>query len=526
MFMRLGRTGLCAIVAFSFVSLATAQDAAAPPTVWYNLDYEQDGVYGMSVDRAYDALAGVEPSRQIIVAVIDSGVDISHEDLQGQIWTNDDAPGNGVDDDANGYVDDTHGWNFIGGADGRNVEFDSFEIAREISTLRSRVAESGTSSLSAEDTARLSALEAELAENRAEYEGVLGTLKGIQVAVNSSDRIIKTHFGRESYEASNLESIQSTDGEVIRARDMLLFLDANGLSVADLNGQVDYVEGRLEYGYNPDFDPRSIVGDNYEDTSERFYGNTDVTGPDASHGTSVSGVIAAVRGNGIGIDGVASNVLIMPIRTVPNGDERDKDVANAIRYAVDNGAHIINMSFGKGYSPYKGAVDDAVRYAEEQGVLLVHASGNDGVDITVESNFPNRMFGNDEEASNWLEIGASRWDAELVASFSNYGKTRVDVFAPGASIYSLNLNNGYGSHDGTSLAAPLVSGVAALLMTYFPNLEASDVRQILVDSAVKYEQQVPRPGSEGEMVAFRELSVIGGIINAYEAVLMAQRMGN
>ncbi len=522
----LQRLALACLLAFVSVSITSAQDADAPPTVWYNLDYAQDGVFGMSVDRAYEALADREPARQVVVAIIDSGVDISHEDLQGQIWTNDDVPGNGVDDDGNGYVDDTHGWNFIGGSDGRNVEQDSYEIAREVASLRAKASAAGTSPLAAADAARLAALEAELAENRSEYEGVLGTLSGIQVAVQASDQIIRTHLGRDSYDASDLEAIDTTDDEIARARDMLQFLAANGLSVSDLNDQVDYVRGRLDYGYNPDFDPRPIVGDNYEDTSERLYGNTDVTGPDASHGTSVAGVIAAVRGNGLGIDGVAPNVLIMPIRTVPDGDERDKDVANAIRYAVDNGANIINMSFGKSHSPYKAAVDEAVRYAEEHGVLLVHASGNDGADLTTASNFPNRLLADGTEPRNWLEIGASRWDDELVASFSNYGKTRVDVFAPGASIYSLALDNEYSSNDGTSLAAPLVSGVAALIMSYFPDLSATDVRYLLVESAIQHSEQVLRPGADGENIGFNQLSVTGGIVNAYEAVRMAQQMAS
>ncbi len=517
---------LAGLLAFVSVSAPSAQDADAPPSVWYNLDYEQDGVYGMSVDRAYEALGDREPSRQIVVAVIDSGVDITHADLQGQIWANDDAPGNGLDDDGNGYVDDAYGWNFIGGADGQNVVHDSFELAREIAKLRARASVGGTYSLDATEAERLTTLESELAESRAEFEGIYGTLAGIQTAVLASDEIIRGHLGRDEYETAELEAIETTNAEISRARDMLLFLASNDLSMAELNEQVEYVESRLEYGYNPDYDPRAIVGDNYQDTSERLYGNPDVTGPDASHGTSVAGVIAAVRGNGLGINGIAPNVRIMSVRTVPDGDERDKDVANAIRYAVDNGANIINMSFGKGFSPEKEAVDDAVRYAGEHGVLLVHASGNDGNDLTSEPNFPNRNFGDGREADNWLEIGASRWDEDMVASFSNYGNTSVDVFAPGATIYSLNLNNEYGSHDGTSLAAPLVTGVAAMLMAYFPELSAADVRRIIVDSAVSHMQAVPRPGGEGELVDFTELSITGGIVNAYRAVLAAERMPN
>src|SRR5690606_13668746 len=321
----------------------------------------------------------------------------------------------------------------------------------------------------------------------------------------------------------DLEAIQTTDPDLLQAVDILLYLAANGITAADLADQLESLQGRLDYGLNPDFDPRDIVGDDYDDPEDRFYGNPDVAGPDPSHGTAVAGVIAAVRGNGVGIDGIAPRVLIMPVRTVPDGDERDKDVANAIRYAVDNGADVINMSFGKGYSPQKPWVDEAVRYAEERGVLLVHAAGNDGADIDVEPNFPSRLIEGGPEATNWVEVGASRWDAALAAGFSNYGRTRVDVFAPGERIYSLAPGDGYGAADGTGLAAPLVAVVAALLLACCPDLTPADVREIILDSVVRHDAQVPRPGSEtGEQVAFGTLSVTGGVVNALSAVEMAE----
>lgn len=518
------------LLAFVLSPLVYAQEVDEPPQVWYNLDLEADGVYGMSVDRAYETLTDRTPSRQVVVAVIDSGVDITHEDLQGRIWTNsDEDAGNGVDDDGNGYIDDVSGWNFIGSADGRNVENDSYELARQVAHLRKQFPDSEgipVSGTRADEYQRLQELEAELASERAEFEGLAQTMAGIQMAVHQADATLTTHFGTGEYTMEEVRALESGNADVQRAREIMMFLEMNGLTVSDLDDQVEYVASRLEYGLNPDYNPRDIVGDNFEDVTERFYGNPDVSGPDPSHGTAVSGVIAAVRGNGIGIDGVAPNVLIMPIRTVPNGDERDKDVANAIRYAVDNGADIINMSFGKGISPRKDAVDEAVRYAAEHGVLLIHAAGNDGSNLDTQDNFPTRVLNGGEEAENWLEIGASSWDTSLAASFSNYGSTRVDVFAPGASIYSLSPGNSYTSSDGTSLAAPLVSGVAAMLMSYFPDLEAEQVREILLDSSFRYEFEVPVPGEEETTANFSTLSISGGVINAYAAVQMAVEMTN
>jgi subtilisin family serine protease len=279
----------------------------------------------------------------------------------------------------------------------------------------------------------------------------------------------------------------------------------------------------VQYGMNPDFDPRNIVGDNYANPNERGYGNAELEGPDAGHGTHVAGIVAAMR-NGSGVDGVAPAVRIMTLRTVPDGDERDKDVANAIRYAADNGARVINMSFGKSHSPQKSVVDEAVRYAESKNVLLVHAAGNDGADLNQAGNFPNQDYAAGGRASNWIEVGASSWHGEsLAADFSNYGRGRVDVFAPGVSILSTIPDAGYGRNDGTSMAAPVVTGIAATLMAYFPELTAVQVREIILQSAVRNESQVPRPGSEGERVSFAELSDTGGVVNLYAAIQLAQQ---
>jgi subtilisin family serine protease len=314
--------------------------------------------------------------------------------------------------------------------------------------------------------------------------------------------------------------------DVQQARQVYLQLAEAGYSPEDIAEEQKRIEDLLEYSLNPAFDPRAIVGDDYGNPNERIYGNADVTGPDASHGTGVAGIIAAERGNGLGEDGIASAVQIMVLRAVPNGDERDKDVANAIRYAADNGAHIINMSFGKGWSPYKAVVDAAVRHAEQKGVLLVHAAGNDGADLAVEANFPNPVFADGGTAASWLEVGASGWQGagRLAADFSNYGAQQVDVFAPGVDIRTTDVEEEWQTSSGTSFAAPVVSGVAALLMAYYPQLSAADVKRIIIESATPLrEQLVVRPGSK-DQVRFGDLSATGALVNAYEAIRLAQKV--
>jgi len=297
-------------------------------------------------------------------------------------------------------------------------------------------------------------------------------------------------------------------------------------ALAEFKQAYDTYRVIVEYGYNENFDSRKIVGDNYNNVYEKGYGNNDVTGPDALHGTHVAGIIAANRKNNLGIAGIADNVKIMSVRTVPNGDERDKDVANAIIYAVDNGASVINMSFGKSFSPQKEAVDKAVKYAEKKGVLLVHAAGNDGEDIDKENNFPTRKYLDGKEAKNWIEIGASSYgaDDDFVASFSNYGKKGVDVFAPGVEIYSTVPDNHYLIEQGTSMAAPMVTGIAAMLMSYFPELSAEEVKDIIKKSTRKFDGlKVVEPGTK-KKVELSDLSNTGGLVNAYEAVRMAQEL--
>jgi hypothetical protein len=373
--------------------------------------------------------------------------------------------------------------------------------------------------------ARCPEIQREFETRRAEATQNLQQARQIATTVEQVLRVLRAEAGSDSLTRARVEAIRTLRPDVTRARQIYLNIVEQGFTPEQLIEQVEAVETQVNYNLNPSFDPRAIVGDNYADGKERGYGNPDVEGPDAAHGTHVAGIIAAERGNGTGIEGVAPAVRIMSVRTVPDGDERDKDVANAIRYAVDNGAHIINMSFGKSWSPEKELVDEAVRYADSKGVLLVHAAGNDGADTEREPSYPVRAYAAGGAPQRWLEIGASSWQApdHLAADFSNYGRT-VDVFAPGVDILSTTPGNQYESFDGTSMASPVTAGVAALIMAYYPSLSATEVRDIILQSATRYAQQpVVRPGSESERVPFGSLSITGAVVNAHAALQLAEQ---
>lgn len=523
-------------IGFLLTSICSlAQDAV--PKDWFIKDPELDRVQGVSADRAYETLLKGQLSRTVIVAVIDGGVDIQHEDLKNVIWINEDEiADNGIDDDKNGYVDDVNGWNFIGGKES-NVDADTYELTREYKRLHAKFVQY-------ENGGKIPK------KQRAEYEEYLKIkdkfeklktknermyeqIRGVYLNFASSVDTLKYALNTDTLTLKQVEAYQPTEPVYNFAKGLITMLARNvgeDLSIEELLHELEqgYDELRtiVEFGYNPDFDSRTIVGDNYADLYEKGYGNNDVAGPDAQHGTHVAGIIAADRTNQLGIKGIAEHVRIMPIRAVPNGDERDKDVANAILYAVDNGAQIINMSFGKGYSPEKVAVDKAVKYAEQKGVLLVHAAGNDGANNDEKPNFPNRTYLDGKEARNWLEIGASSFgsDEDFVGGFSNYGKKSVDLFAPGVEIYSTTPGNKYEELQGTSMAAPMASGVAAMLLSYFPDLTAVELRDILRNSSRKFDGlDVQAPGGKGKS-EFSDLSISGGLINAYEAVKMAQMM--
>jgi subtilisin family serine protease len=508
----------------SFVALTEA------PRDWQLLDVS-DRVVGISARKAErELLAGKQPRRTVLVAVIDGGIDTAHVGLKAHLWTNPkEVAGNGKDDDNNGYADDVRGWNFIGGKDGKDVQYDLLEVTRLwVRCNRSPNATGPTAKLPAPDAATCKRATEEYEKVKAENQQMAQQVTQIDAVMTRANEILRKATGTDSLTKEKVMAFQPNSTESQQAKMMWMRLAEAGITPGELADAKKEVESKQKYGLNPEYDPRAIVGDDLANTSERRYGNSDVMGPDAKHGTHVSGIIGAVRGTPNGIDGIATSVQIMMVRTVPDGDERDKDIANAIRYAVDNGAQVINMSFGKGYSPEKAAVDDAVKYADSKGVLMVHAAGNDGENLAEKPSFPTPVYLSGGRPNNWIEVGASSWKGldSLAAPFSNYGKAQVDVFAPGVDILSTVPGGGYERESGTSMAAPVVSGLAALLMSYYPNLSAADVKRIILDSATRYaDQKVVRPGAQnGEQVLFGSLSVTGGVVNAYSALKLAEQM--
>ncbi len=511
------------------------------PERWWLLDPETDNVAGIAVKRAYrELLDGRDPVREVVVAIIDSGVDTAHVDLRPVLWRNPgEVGGTGRDDDGNGYIDDVYGWNFIGGVDGRNVDVDTYELTRLYARCELVPAAAAAGEADREPAAAptwpggagevdCDQIAEDFRDKRTETEEMLPRLRQMADVVEVVWDILEDHLGGELSPA-RVRTIASPRRDLIQARDIYLEVAEHGITPELVRREIERVERRLRYSYDPGFDPRHIVGDDYHDVTERFYGNADVTGPDASHGTGVAGIVAAVRDNDTPVAGIASAARIMAIRAVPDGDERDKDVANAIRYAVDNGAHIINMSFGKGYSPRKAAVDEAVRYADERGVLLVNAAGNDARDLGLEESFPSRFYLDGDTASHWIQVGASSWHGgdRIPAVFTNYGQQHVHVFAPGVDILSTAPGDDYEAASGTSFAAPVVTGLAALLMSYFPELSSADVRRVILESATPLAERAVRlPGEEEEdaTARFADLSATGGIVNAFEAVRLAKRL--
>ena len=512
---------------------------------WHLLDVRQDSFNGISLNKAYNLLKGLK-SNPVVVAVIDTGVDTTQEDLKNVLWRNRrEIPGNGIDDDNNGYIDDVYGWNFLGGKDGRNVKKESFEVSRVYHKYKNKyfqkLVDMDTMCHKTREEYTLWQKAAKELETKPEEQVNLIYLEMAYKSARKNDRILKEEMQAEEYTAGLVEKFQPATTRGKQAKmGYLKFLRIADFEPEETNKTIfeqleEYIESKkkneLAKAVVPPDVRAEIIGDNYNDINDRFYGNSDVMGPAPMHGTHVAGIIGAQRNNGLGVDGIADNVKIMTIRALPDGDEYDKDVALAIRYAVDNGAKVINMSFGKGFSPEKVWVDEAVKYAETKDVLLVHAAGNEGENIDEKENYPNptlKAF-NNTRAANFITVGASsdpRLTGTLVADFSNYGRNSVNVFAPGVKIYStLPGGDKYGFLKGTSMASPVVAGLAALIRSYYPTLTARQVKYALENSVTAPDStlMVPQPGTK-KNVAYYTLCDAGGIINAYGAVKLAAQL--
>jgi subtilisin family serine protease len=529
---------LTALVLNTSASAQMADSVKALPKNWHQLDKASTGYYGISLDKAYAFVKSKKlKSKTVLVAVIDSGVDTTQNELKPVLWVNPkEIPGNGIDDDKNGHIDDIHGWNFIGGKDGRNVKSDSYEAARVYYNLKPRFENVPVDSVFTNPTDSL-----QFVMYKKSKDKVTGGIDVDEVAFMqkflpmflAGDSTIKKDLKKDEYNCNDLEKYTPATTDAKATKSFLLTIckgnGSNDISNKDLT---DEMQGEIRKAdaatTPPEAFRKEIVQDDETNINDRNYGNSDVMSGTPFHGTHCSGIIGAVSENGTGINGIANNVRIMMVRAVPDGDEHDKDIANAIRYAVDNGAQIISMSFGKDFSPQKQWVDDAVRYAESKNVLLVHAAGNDAKDLDSTDNFPNPTYIDGKgRATNWITVGASGDPANggITASFSNYGKKEVDVFAPGVQIYSTIPGaggNNYGKASGTSMATPVVAGTAAFLLEYFPDLTAQQLKYIIEKSA-QDPGNVKVPGTDTS-ADMKELSTSGGIINAYEAVKLASTL--
>ncbi|MVN75444.1 S8 family serine peptidase [Hymenobacter sp. HMF4947] len=539
-------------------TLAVAQstpvipDAAAPattttpagPTVaeaaaaqWYLRDPQLDKTPGTGTTRAYAELLKGRVPTAVVVAVIDSGIDTAHVDLKPVLWRNPgEIPGNGIDDDKNGYIDDVHGWNFLGGKDGRNISVETLEVTRVVAKLGPRFAGKTAAQVKAADKADYATyLKAKKAYDAKRKELTEELQQGEQISgpLTEMTSMLKQKLGVTRLDTATMRQAAAKLPEA-EGGGLLLSLYQNmkqgGIGdtdalLAEIGTELKDQREQLDYSLNTKFNARAdIVKDNPDDVTQRNYGNNDVTGPDALHGTHVAGIIAAVRTNNLGVQGIAAApVQVMSVRAVPNGDERDKDVANAIRYAVDNGAQIINMSFGKEFSPQRPAVEAAYKYAASKNVLLVHAAGNEDDNLDVIPHYPASFYLDGTVPPNLLTVGASgpQDDENLTASFSNYSKRQVDVFAPGVGIYSTLPGNKYGSESGTSMASPVTAGVAAVLKSYYPSLTAVDLKRIIRQSAQVHHTLVLVPGEKGKKADFATLSATGGIVDLYAALQLA-----
>ncbi len=503
--------------------------------MWSSSDLLTDTIPGMSVDRAYSELLKNRKGQKVIVAVIDSGVDIEHEDLKNVIWTNPgEIAGNGIDDDKNGFIDDVHGWNFLGDIVAENLEY--VRIMRKLGPKFEGKTDASISASDRKDFALYQKAKAEYEKevqqataNKAQYEGILAQVIPVHKKMTQK-------LGKQDYTKKELAAIANPTAEeqqeIGLLTQMLNFGDTVPEVIKELNGGIEYFGNRLDSHFNMTKDFRGVLGDDPNDIKDSKYGNNDVDGPDpkkedAKHGTHVAGIIAAQRNNGIGMNGIANNAEIMVVRAVPDGDEYDKDIALAIRYAADNGAKVINTSFGKYYSPHPEWVWDAIKYAAKKDVLIVNAAGNEGLDLDGIQVYPmDQELTGAEISDNFLTVGALnfKYGSEMVATFSNYGKSNVDVFAPGVKIWATTPLNTYEFLQGTSMASPNVAGVAATIRSYYPKLKASQVKQILMDSGLTSKTPVMLGGDESNVQNFPDISKSTKMVNMYNALIMAAQM--
>ncbi len=509
---------------------------------WQYKDIIDDTIPGISLDKAYTEIIKDKKGAPIIIAVIDTKLDINHEDISKHIWINPkEIPDNNIDDDNNGYIDDMNGWNFLGNKKGEDVFYSNFESMRIIRKYDSVFSDKKPDQIPTELS------EAYALYKKAQHLREKELKKGLQnqkygdFLVNTYPESLATLqkiYPKQDYTLNELDSLYTVykkDTVVSKLIYYMVNYKKYNLTQKRIHNYKKSFDAVMSKSLRYEHNERTLIGDDPENINDIKYGNPKVWNDDIpfQHAIGVAGAIAADRHNDKGINGILDHVKIMSLCVASSGgDEHDKDIALAIRYAADNGAKIINMSFGKPLSLNRSWVDDAIVYAESKDVLIVCSAGNDNIEINLENtHYPNDYSKTGEEISNNLiKVGASTYslDKTLKAYFSNYSKKHIDLFAPGYKVYSTSHGNIYRPINGTSLSAPIVSGVAALIRSYHPDLSAFEVKDILMKSGVSYDidvEIIQEDGSE-KLVPFSELSKSGKIVNAYNALLMAEQVAN
>ena len=411
---------------------------------------------GANVQAALDLLKqrGIKPSGPVVVGIIDSGVDTTVVSLKDALWTNPgETAANGRDDNGNGYADDVHGWNFLGTKDGTfNMISAGTEEYRQFKRLYPKYK---------------NVLSRDSAQDKKEYDFYMRMrkeakidqyLRYYEIASKSLDRLDSMSLVRLQQMAKNIHSIEH------------------------------------------DQDKRLLMGDNMDDADDRYYGNPTLTIEGCEHGTFVAGVIGGDAQDDHRFDGIAKDVArLMIVRASPDGDEYDKDIASSIYYAVDNGARVINISLGKYYSPQERMVNDAIRYAADRDVLIICAAGNNSLNLDTIPSYPSGVDRAGRFLPNFLRVGANDEQGRY-AEMSNYGSKSVHLFAPGTLIASVFPGNKYDLSQGTSLAAPVVTAVAALLRSYFPYLKAAQITNLLMETVRPMTGQTSISGGTVDML--------------------------
>lgn len=536
----------------NLVKSSTENSNLTTKQTWQYKDFQMDSIPGISLDKWYLQNKKKPKNKKLIIAVIDTQIDLKHEDLQGIIWTNTkEIPNNGIDDDHNGYIDDINGWSFTGTKSGAYVVWNRYEYVRIVEKWGPLFKDKTESEIDPKDIYKFREYQraAKVYDKKIKYYGNWYESLHHSVAIYPLIKdTLKYYFPKENYTYNQLDSMykkykinDKTYRQMRNDNDkdlaalikyMMVNLDVGEKTFEDVKDKETQLDSVLNKNLNINYNERLSIADNPE-ILEKGYGNNKISNTIEGirtiqdHNTMVSGILAANRYNNKGIRGM-TDAKIMPLNISPSGDEHDKDIAMAIRYAVDNGAKVINMSFGKEFSMHRDWVIDAFKYAEKHNVLLVHSAGNDSEDLDKNITFPNDLNYDEttEIGDNFINVGSitQNFGTGLVSEFSNYGKQNVDLFAPGEDIYTTGAGNRYKFESGTSFSAPMVSGTAALIWMYYPNLNVKEVKQIILDSGTSYTIDVLLPGTTDKKVPFSQLSKTGKVLNVYNAMQLAEKI--